>query len=895
MESLNKQYIKALCELQEDKFTKDILKPLFESMGYERVDFNGGPFERGRDLIAQRRIPPNKEMFVVYVQSKRVSSIQNTKTAAKLSQLIHQLRQCCTGELIDLTGHKLTPNQVYLACPEQISNRLLDEINSQLQTMPLKILFYDGPQIISDIKIYKPDLLDLLTNFEDKLTLNGDLNLNKELLSALKSKNASQFNEYYCDLSFFVGSLDSNLLLHIDIESKDDNLDVKEESWDLFKRECNEVYEKHNINLIKENTSEIEEKFKIKKINYDSKKNQQTRKLCESLDEKITLHSKLINEGIQALTTSLNDQTTLARQNLSSKELSEREDIVAYLKKISFDDKQEIIKKLNFQEIAIKNPFYSETNKLLSWITERKKLKSQLANKKLRFIEHPCYTVKINSQEIIEKIKFLKKQYIQDIELINENKLKLPELKNFLHETQQTLSLLARLDKDDSFLKNNFLLKMIQTDQDRVSISPHEIFLTGHDFAVYGGAGVGKSTTLKAYATLIASEKNNKNIIYIALNKLVDEFKLLMNKSCEQELLKNNLLIRLILLSKGLSSTPENIERAKKVVSDNSTLILDGLDEVYNTIPNIIIAISQFKINHPKTQLIVSSRDCVSYLNEIDFLGITLLPFTKDQLNRFIRGWLKDSNKAEHLIQSIKNRELFEHIKTPLLATITCSLVEKGVNAPSTENEIYSERLRLLTGEYDLHKNIERQKNTGELLRKCAMKIAYFMHTKGLRSLTKDQMFIGLQLSLSDIYTNELLAECLEELINPCNVIILDHITSKYSFGHFRFQEHLASVELKTNRNIDLSDLVNTDWWRGALGLYSQENDISYLIEDTYRKHGSVRKAEFTLKHMINNSPKQRRNGLLKLLQDYIKSDDMDLTFLNEIQDYVYPHLIDRY
>lgn len=42
MESLNKQYIKALCELQEDKFTKDILKPLFESMGYERVDFNGG-------------------------------------------------------------------------------------------------------------------------------------------------------------------------------------------------------------------------------------------------------------------------------------------------------------------------------------------------------------------------------------------------------------------------------------------------------------------------------------------------------------------------------------------------------------------------------------------------------------------------------------------------------------------------------------------------------------------------------------------------------------------------------------------------------------------------------------------------------------------------------------
>jgi hypothetical protein len=88
---MNQQYIRALCSLHEDKFTRDILKPLFESMGYERVDFNGGPYERGRDLIAQRRIPPNKEMYVVYVQSKRVGSIQNTTTAAKLSQLIHQL------------------------------------------------------------------------------------------------------------------------------------------------------------------------------------------------------------------------------------------------------------------------------------------------------------------------------------------------------------------------------------------------------------------------------------------------------------------------------------------------------------------------------------------------------------------------------------------------------------------------------------------------------------------------------------------------------------------------------------------------------------------------------------------------------------------------------------
>lgn len=599
MDSLNEQYIKSLCEMQEDKFTQAILKPLFESMGYERVDFNGGSYERGRDLIAQRRIPPDKEMYVVYIQSKRVGSIQNTKAAAKFSQMIHQLRQCCTGELFDLAGQKLIPSQVYLACPEQISNRLVEEIHSQLQSMPLKIKIFDGPQIISHIRDFKPELLDLLTNFEDKLTLNTDLNLNNELLSALKSENDSNFKDFYCDLSFFVGSLDSNLLLHMNIESKGDNLDISEESWNFFKRECIEIHEKHKINIIQEDICEIEKRFKQKKLNFHSDKNQEIRRLCENLNEEISSLSKLITEEIQALTIIINDPKTQERQKLSNNAILERDDIFAYLKKIAFDDKQEIIKELDFKEISNKNPFYQSSSKLLTWIRDRKKFRLQLTKKKSSLIEYPYYNVKIKSQEVIEKIGYLKKQYIQGIDLINNKKLKLAELKNFLYETQETLSLLAKLERDDSYLKNNFLLNKIQTNQDRVSISPHDIFSTGHDFAVYGGAGVGKSTTLKAYATLIASQKNN--LIYIPLNKLVDEFKQLVSKSSEQEALKKNLLIRLILLSKNLPPTPEHIERAKNFVSVNSTLILDGLDEVYNTIPEIITAISHFKINHPKT------------------------------------------------------------------------------------------------------------------------------------------------------------------------------------------------------------------------------------------------------------------------------------------------------
>lgn len=167
---------------------------------------------------------------------------------------------------------------------------------------------------------------------------------------------------------------------------------------------------------------------------------------------------------------------------------------------------------------------------------------------------------------------------------------------------------------------------------------------------------------------------------------------------------KKDLLIKMILLSRNIPPVNENIEDARKIISDDAVLILDGLDEVYNAIPDVVPAISHFKMTNKNTQLIISSRDCVSYLNDINFLGITLLPFTKDQLHLFIKGWLDDNEKANNLIKSIDERDLYEHLKTPLLATITCSLVQKGIKAPSTENEIYSERLMLLTGEYDIHK-----------------------------------------------------------------------------------------------------------------------------------------------------------------------------------------------
>ena len=121
-------------------------------------------------------------------------------------------------------------------------------------------------------------------------------------------------------------------------------------------------------------------------------------------------------------------------------------------------------------------------------------------------------------------------------------------------------------------------------------------------------------------------------------------------------------------------------------------------------------------------------------------------------------------------------------------------------------------------------------------------------------------------------------------------------LTSKYSFGHFRFQEHMASEELKLDRNIDLSELVIHDWWRGALCLYAQDNDIFHLIEDSYKRYGNIARAKITLEAMINNSPKQKINNLKSLLAEYIKSDKLDSLFPDKYTDYYeYDDYVDDY
>jgi len=43
-------------DMKEDDFSKKIVIPLLRKMGYTFTDFNGGPYELGKDIIAHKKM-----------------------------------------------------------------------------------------------------------------------------------------------------------------------------------------------------------------------------------------------------------------------------------------------------------------------------------------------------------------------------------------------------------------------------------------------------------------------------------------------------------------------------------------------------------------------------------------------------------------------------------------------------------------------------------------------------------------------------------------------------------------------------------------------------------------------------------------------------------------------
>lgn len=111
-------------KMKENDFTKTILMPLFNSFGFEKIEFYGGAYENGKDLICWKRDSwGDVEMSVV--QAKYYKPSGRAADSNSLGEMVVQICQAAETPVPYLDGQQYKPVLVNIITPYVIETRVL--------------------------------------------------------------------------------------------------------------------------------------------------------------------------------------------------------------------------------------------------------------------------------------------------------------------------------------------------------------------------------------------------------------------------------------------------------------------------------------------------------------------------------------------------------------------------------------------------------------------------------------------------------------------------------------------------------------------------------------------------------------------------------------------------
>lgn len=875
-------------EMKEDDFSKKIVIPLLRKMGYTFTDFNGGAYELGKDIIAHKKNEFG-ELEVVAIQSKKLKSERTAVHSQKFGEIVHQLRYCVDKKIACIDGTSRYPSKVILITPFPIDTRSLTEQLEQIQVH--RVMLIDEGRLASLLEEYWPEIFsDPESELGKAIALTPGDTVNFELYQALHIDSKTNYSSYYSDLNFFVGKTESQKLLKSTIEIVETvPPPYNSVQWNEIKKTNQILYELTGQSLILEVISEVEKNHNSKLTAYNSPKNKFN----------IEKHSFLVAQADKinaALNATVNIIMQDAKANIVSSR-SRREDNVWQLEAKILDG---LASQLHanvsagmFDEVlAIANSirstdFYHDTKKIIpqiksvaQLITELRGITSEETQLALDLMPVPLFSVVLNIHEVQDSINIKIKKFSEKLSKLSNLRLTSAEVRHTLDEINHLLRTIDKLSQTNPDSPTRLNLIDGPHSSCELDISAHKVFDSGANIAVYGDAGAGKSTTLYVYAEKIYKNKSpREEVLFIPLNRITNALSKLSIEEREQLIKEGedlNSLINSFLLYRGVPVSAE----ARKWIMDNlsskdkTTIIVDALDEAVSNASWVIPALSEIPKKIRNAQVITSSRTSVSFVKNIEFLGITLLPFNSLQLKRFIFGWMKDPQHSEDLWKHIEVNDLLDVAKNPLLATIICSLHESGIPIPENEPDVYRRKMELLCGVYDQSKGISRTSNDRIFLESCAQKIAYQMHARSQREATREELTDYLYKAMETRVSQEKTQSVIHDLIDVCNVITRADQSNYFSFGHLRIQEALAAEELGKNRAIDIVGLIPQQWWGGALYLYSFKNSIQPLFDAIYERSGSFTKYRQNLITMISSQPKSIQTELHALLERHSRTDE---------------------
>lgn len=118
-----------------------------------------------------------------------------------------------------------------------------------------------------------------------------------------------------------------------------------------------------------------------------------------------------------------------------------------------------------------------------------------------------------------------------------------------------------------------------------------------------------------------------------------------------------------------------------------------------------------------------------------------------------------------------------------------------------------------------------------------------------------------------------------DELIDPTEVLVPVDRRGVFDFGHLRFQEYLAAVEMSQNRAIDVTKYVADDWWQDAFVLFAQiTTDFMWLV-DRLSRDGRMVKSARTIRAMVGVLPEPKRSEMIEVIERRTRLERVDGAF----------------
>lgn len=850
-----------LQQIPENKLTREVIIPLLDKMHYHRVEFNGGPAEQGKDIVFWDH--DRMDEVVLYVAQVKLFKFTNTAADERsLQTIVNQLSDCFKRKLMYTDKSEHLPKEAWLITPYEVNSKTLQTTftdNIFLPEQQIKIV--DGLKLAALILKYRPESVKDLVGVEVDISskISPTLN-NKILLSALGFHEDKDLKSIYTDIDFSIGKTSTNLFFHSKFKPAKKKVKVNRKDWDVFRSACYKISSEYGSKFLVKSLEEIDKQSEISKAKIDAwrqKRNDIANKLTSVTDEINALQQKYVEYKNQ----------WEIRTNLGTS-ISQANDPQTELLKFKKDSAYDELGMSQRVRIEIQNEF------------------AQLQANEPDF----DYEVELIGSALTSGL-ISKRQWIEE-RVANYNQIRpsAGELGSFIERCQSIITASSVIFEYPQYFNCIGRSDNVQYRKDfettRFKFPIDQLFDTGLNFLVLGEAGAGKTTSLQMYTT------NRENItdkifFWLPLARLVQAWSLKQDLKDDSDtpLLENGIVKYLDTIGVQLSSVEfMSLHEEKKIV-----LLLDGLDEAIKVAPWLPSAINNITTRMGNNlQVIVTSRMSGSYISEIPFFALTLLPFTDEQRRQFIDRWFEkdkdDTIKNRINSHLLENKGISDIIRNPLLTTTLCVLARYGLPLPRTEITLYNERLKLLTGYYDSVKNIAaRISVTPQILEMLAQKIAFHLHNENKREEDLEVLIAKMKKIMVNEMDPAVVEVAVRELFDPCNLMVPMSEDGKFGFGHLRYQEHLAAKEIINNRSIDIKPLLKQHWWAGVMVLFARMNtNLVWLVQEL-GKEGRVALYQGVINDMISARPKQEQSNLQSLMEKYLDLDlDTSVSFEDE-------------